>query len=628
MRRPERRDARFGARLRVGGKFSLAVGVVLLAMLGVTVSGAVGLARLQTQIDVLYDDNIVSTQATTDLELALRDVDSTALQLGVTTNAAARATLEQRLDEAEIPRVEQQLNTVTRLIGTDPGAPGRLDGIGHDFDSFLALRRSGAYAARSGDEAGEAASAAQTAALFGRMVGNAADLREVEVAEAKRADVSAQHTYHSTLRLLIGGSALALLIGLSVVLLLIRSLVPRIRGYSAFAGALASGRDADQLDVKGTDELTELGLALNDMVATRQQLSAHESAQTEFIETLQATASEEEAHGLVKRHLERSLPGSGVTVLTRNNSNNRLEAATAPRDGDPLGARLVGAEPRSCLALRLGRTHREGQDNQLLECRVCEHGSAARSTCEPLLVGGEVIGSVLVSHEDRLSQPEDSRITMTVAQAAPVLANLRNLALAEFRANNDSLTGLPNKRATEDTFKRMIAQAQRSIAPLSVVMLDLDHFKKVNDQFGHGKGDEVLAAVGAAIDEVLRESDFAGRFGGEEFLILLPDTGVDGAARLAERLRESISTISIPGIDRGITASLGLAELVEHGGTPAGLLREADRALYAAKAAGRNRSMVARVSEGGEVVHSAVVLAPAEDDGRGTRTDEQAFASG
>ena len=418
-------------------------------------------------------------------------------------------------------------------------------------------------------------------------------------------------------------------VGLSVVLLLIRSLVPRIRSYSAFAAGDRGRAQPRQLDVRGSDELTELGLALNDMVSARQELSsAHESAQTEFIETLQATASEEEAHSLVKRHLERSLPGGAVTVLTRNNSNNRLEAATAPRDGDPLAGRLVGAEPRACLALRLGRTHREGQDDQLLECGVCEHGAAARSTCEPLLVGGEVIGSVLVSHDEELGHSEDSRITMTVAQAAPVLANLRNLALAEFRANNDSLTGLPNKRATEDTFKRMIAQAQRSVAPLSVLMLDLDHFKKVNDQFGHGKGDEVLAAVGAAIDEVLRESDFAGRFGGEEFLILLPDTGIDGAGRLAERLRESITAITIPGIDRGITASLGLAELVEHGGTPAGLLREADRALYAAKAAGRNRSMAARVSDSGDVVHTQVVLSTAEEGGSTARTEDEAFAAG
>ncbi len=139
------------------------------------------------------------------------------------------------------------------------------------------------------------------------------------------------------------------------------------------------------------------------------------------------------------------------------------------------------------------------------------------------------------------------RIKTTVAQAAPVLANLRNLALAEFRANNDSLTGLPNKRATDDTLKRMVAQANRSIAPAGALMLDLDHFKQINDRFGHGKGDEVLAAVGAALPSCLRASDFAGRFGGEEFLILLPDTAVDGALQVAEKIRARIAAHQRPG---------------------------------------------------------------------------------
>jgi diguanylate cyclase (GGDEF)-like protein len=614
MSGPHQGAARRGLRLRVGGKFSLAVGVVLLAMLTVTLAGSLGLARMEEQISALYDDNIVTSQETTQLELALRQANGTALQLIVTADPQRKAALEAGLDEAEIPLIEQQLSTLNDLIGHDPGAPERLQAIATDFDSFLALRRTGAYDAANGQEDAEERTAAHTAELFGRMVDSAAALDAIERDEADAADRSALGTYRSTLWELIVGSGIALVVGLTVVLLLIRSLVPRIRSYSAFAGQIAAGRPSEQLTVTGSDELTELGDALNEMVSARQRLSSYESAQTEFIETLQATSSEDEAHGLLKRHLERSLPGSGVTVLTRNNSNNRLEAATAPPEGDPVGARLLGAEPRSCLALRLGRPHREGKDDQLLECRICQHGAQEQSTCEPLLVSGEVIGSVLVGHDQELDPQQDSRIALTVAQAAPVLANLRNLALAEFRANNDSLTGLPNKRATDDTFKRMIAQAHRSIAPLAVLMLDLDHFKKVNDQYGHGKGDEVLAGVGAAIDAILRQSDFAGRYGGEEFLILLPDTSSLGAARLAERLRESITAIVIPGIDRGVTASIGIAELVEHGGTPAGLLREADRALYAAKAAGRNRSMVARIGEAGDVIHTdASTLLPAAE---------------
>ena len=190
------------------------------------------------------------------------------------------------------------------------------------------------------------------------------------------------------------------------------------------------------------------------------------------------TASEDEAHELVRRHLRRSLPGSDVLVLKRNNSENRLEAATALQPGSALAARLQGAEPRTCLALRFGRTHREDPTRTpLLSCLLCAE-DGGRSTCEPLLVAGQVIGSVLVNHEDALDVAEVTRIKNSVAQSAPVLGNLRNFALAEFRANNDSLTGLPNKRATDDTLKRMVAQANRSLTPHAAAMLDLDHFNR------------------------------------------------------------------------------------------------------------------------------------------------------
>jgi diguanylate cyclase (GGDEF)-like protein len=128
-------------------------------------------------------------------------------------------------------------------------------------------------------------------------------------------------------------------------------------------------------------------------------------------------------------------------------------------------------------------------------------------------------------------------------------------------------------------------------------MFDLDHFKQINDRFGHGKGDEVLAAVGAALGSSLRASDFAGRFGGEEFLILLPDTTVDDAMLVAEKIRGSVASITVPGVERDITASIGVAGLLEHAGNATGLLRATDRALYAAKAAGRNRTVQATSSD-------------------------------
>jgi diguanylate cyclase (GGDEF)-like protein len=128
--------------------------------------------------------------------------------------------------------------------------------------------------------------------------------------------------------------------------------------------------------------------------------------------------------------------------------------------------------------------------------------------------------------------------------------------------------------------------------PLAALMCDLDHFKEVNDRFGHGRGDDVLAAVGAALHDSLRAGDFAGRYGGEEFLILLPATGTEGAIEAAERLRASIAQIRVPAVGRHISLSVGIAVMPDHAVDAQSLERAADRALYAAKKAGRDRSEV------------------------------------
>lgn len=331
---------------------------------------------------------------------------------------------------------------------------------------------------------------------------------------------------------------------------------------------------------------------------------AYHSTQREFAETLQITETEAEAHALVKRHLERTLPGSEVVVLNRNNSQNRLEATTPVDHASTFAQRLLDSSPNSCLAVRLGRPHEQCKDREpLLACRLC--GPERRSTCVPSLVGGEVIGSVLVTHDEELPERDCLRIAESVSQAAPVLANLRNLAVAEVRAATDALTGLPNARALRDTLKRMLAQAARSELPLSAVLCDLDNFKQINDVYGHDKGDQALAATSAAMRTALRESDLAGRYGGEEFLILLPDTPPDGALVLAEKLRQELMLVEVPGVDRSVTASFGVASFPTDAPDGEMLVRLADRALYAAKSRGRNC-----------VVSSAELVAPGSAEAR------------
>ncbi len=311
--------------------------------------------------------------------------------------------------------------------------------------------------------------------------------------------------------------------------------------------------------------------------------------QVRFGEAMQVSESQEEAHAVLARHLELTSPGSDVTILTRNNSADRLEATRPMHPDRPLAGFLDESEPRSCLAVRLNRQYQRGDDsNEVLNCQICGSLPTA-STCQPLLVGGEVIGSVLLQHPGALPEADRRQLVKSVSQAAPVLANLRNLELAENRASTDSLTGLPNRRAVDDTLKRMLAQATRADSHFSVVLVDVDHFKQINDTLGHEHGDQVLAAFGSLLSAELRTSDLAGRTGGEEFVLLLPDTDREGAVRLAESVRDALRSLKVKGVDRTVTASLGVATFPEDAADVATLLRSADRALYSAKRQGRDR---------------------------------------
>ena len=311
--------------------------------------------------------------------------------------------------------------------------------------------------------------------------------------------------------------------------------------------------------------------------------------QAEFADILQIARDEDEAQQLLQRHLERSLAATTAVVLNRNNSADRLEAVTPLPDGSPLAETLRGAAPQSCLAVRSGRMHRASEERPvLLSCPVCAACPGA-SCCVPLTVGGEVIGSVLLNRPRPYAEAEEERIRESVGQAAPALANLRNLAVAEIRAATDGLTGLPNKRAVTDALKRMFAQASTTGSPIALLLLDLDHFKQINDQCGHAVGDQVLANVGAVLRSVLRTRDFAGRNGGEEFAVLLPDTEIAAALEIAERVRAAIAEIALPGASVSVTGSIGVGGYPDHASTLDQLERLADAALYVAKRHGRNR---------------------------------------
>lgn len=160
----------------------------------------------------------------------------------------------------------------------------------------------------------------------------------------------------------------------------------------------------------------------------------------------------------------------------------------------------------------------------------------------------------------------------------------------EYAASRDPLTGLWNRRHALNLLEKARQQKRRNEVDYSLLILDVDHFKRINDQFGHDKGDEVLVLLAKTLENRVRETDSVSRWGGEEFIILLPQTDIGNAVHLAECLRASVTQIQIPNLPR-VTVSIGAAQHQSEETTES-LLRRADTALYQAKASGRNKVVV------------------------------------
>ena len=214
---------------------------------------------------------------------------------------------------------------------------------------------------------------------------------------------------------------------------------------------------------------------------------------------------------------------------------------------------------------------------------------AANIVVVPLSAEGRSLGALVVEHTGgaRIQRRVVSGLERSATYAALALRNAWLLEQVQRLAATDGLTKIANRRTFEATLEREVARATRSAEHVSLVMVDIDHFKRLNDNHGHQAGDEVLRNVAAALSCECRDFDTAARYGGEEFAVILPGCGPDEALDIAERLRQSVSIA--PSIVP-ITASAGVATYPSHAGDADTLVRAADEALYASKHAGRDRT--------------------------------------
>jgi len=220
--------------------------------------------------------------------------------------------------------------------------------------------------------------------------------------------------------------------------------------------------------------------------------------------------------------------------------------------------------------------------------------SAARVVVVPFVMEGEVSGACAFTHSARAGSRLEHRrvgiVEQAVAHAATALTRAALLERLQRSALTDGLTGVSNRRAFDATLDQEVASASRAGSPLAVLLLDLDHFKSFNDNFGHAAGDDVLRAAGAALRGCMRSGDHVARYGGEEFAVVLPGATRADAAAAASRVLAALRRVSGP---RAVTASVGVSCLPQHGWTGGELLAAADEALYAAKAGGRDQARFA-----------------------------------
>ncbi|MBZ5571034.1 MAG: diguanylate cyclase [Acidobacteriia bacterium] len=365
--------------------------------------------------------------------------------------------------------------------------------------------------------------------------------------------------------------------------------------------------------VKAAEAERQHAKSLNQLVSELELRTSQMTLLNEMGSLLDCCGTVKEACAVVCRFAQRLFPGaaSGVLYLFKS-SRNLVEAAVhwgQPSVSEPQYT------PDACWALRRGQPHWSESHEASISCSHLMGKAGGRYLCLPMVGQGDTLGVFLLEFagsgggsttpwtEERMDSTQ--RLAMTAAgQVALSLASLRLREALRDLSIRDPLTGLFNRRFMEESLERELQRATRRKHPVSVLFLDLDHFKKFNDTFGHDAGDLVLRSVAELFRNFFRSDDIICRFGGEEFAIILPESAAQHAVARANHLREEVKQLKLryngQALDT-VTVSIGIATFPEHGLTSDELLRVADRCLYQSKKSGRDVVTVAAHSVGAGV---------------------------
>ncbi len=315
-------------------------------------------------------------------------------------------------------------------------------------------------------------------------------------------------------------------------------------------------------------------------------------------ELLQSCLTIDEMNKVIAQSAAEIFQGQAGAFYLYKKSVNLLESAATW--GSDLHSEIIFA-PDGCWGLRRGRPHVVADSQAKLRCRhiVAREGQEGLLPylCVPMTAQGETLGLLYVESRDaKLIEYRASLAANFAERIALALANLRLRESLRNQATRDPLTSLFNRRHMEETLERELRRAIRHSGSVGVIMIDVDHFRTVNNSFGHGAGDAMLQAMARFFQIQIRLEDTPCRYGGDEFVLILPESSLEDTYKRAEQLRQGIQKIPVDHAGRKlapVTISLGIAGCPEHGTTVEEILLAADKAMFHAKQEGRDRSMIA-----------------------------------
>jgi diguanylate cyclase (GGDEF)-like protein len=372
------------------------------------------------------------------------------------------------------------------------------------------------------------------------------------------------------------------------------------------AGLAQRFRNASLQRDSAQQVVDERNVELSRLLAAAATRNAQVQGLSELSRFLQSCADVGEAAGLLKQHLPPLMrAASGSLYLAADGQDTLRQAFTW---GDK--SFVESFEPNECWAARLRQPFRQPFETGTASCAHLQSAYAVANNnnniqCLPLMAYGELLGTVVlegdVVNDSHESLEIDGSRRFALEQVGLSIGNLKLRESLRQASIRDVLTGLYNRRFFDESSQHEVMRAQRKQSKgdypgLALMMIDIDHFKKFNDQHGHEVGDLVLREVAQVLQSHTRGSDVAARFGGEEFTIVLADITDELALDRAERVRKAVEGLVLrpSGKDVGsITISIGLAQFPKHGTSVEALLLAADKALYEAKNSGRNRVVVA-----------------------------------